>query len=175
MLGYRQMTIEERVLNGKAWLDQHAPTGYVFNMFRFDLPEGKPRFVVDIYLNEYDVLALAFRHHRRIAATSGYKNIASFEVKNYFGMTDEESIRMGFDLGMKESSSQKLRELNETWVNMLELELYSMCNNAGQLLARVPKNESVFNLIFGCLKETGCLTWHKLTNLVLKRVGHVRL
>ena len=131
MFSHEQMTLEERVRCGKAWLDEHAPTGYVFNMFRFDLPGGKPRFLVDSELNDYDVLAYAFLHDKRF-----YGGIA---VREHFKLFRPNTYMFGFDSELSEPLTQT-DELKAEWEKILLLEFRKACNEAGRLLAQIPKN-----------------------------------
>lgn len=142
MHSYHQMTLAERVACGKAWLDEHAPQGYVFNMFIFEPGSICARFRADVFVNEYDILALAFKHDLKIPKIAGYSTISAIDVKSYFKMTQEQAVALGFDLPMKTASSPEYKELEKIWQSVFESELPNTCRTAGKLLAQIPKKRS---------------------------------
>ncbi len=133
MISHHQMTLEERVKCGKAWLDEHAPNGYVFNMFSYH--HGKPVCLIDIVTYDHDVLALAFSHDKRFK----YRATSS-AVKRLFNLSPEESFMLGFDIPT-DSSREDTRELEMVWSQVLQRKFWESCSEIGRLLAQVPKQE----------------------------------
>ena len=136
MSSIEQMTLEERVRCGKAWLDEHAPTGYVFNMFIYHHERARLTSIINIDTFDYDVLALAFRHDLRF---DSYYSVTSGNVKKMFGLSQENSHMMAFDIASGESR-EETKTLIKEWEKVFVSEFWEICGKAGNLLAKIPKN-----------------------------------
>ena len=132
MISYHQMSFQERITTGKAWLDAHAPAGYVFNMFEYQ--ESGPIFVVNTTHNEYTVLYRAFLHNREWVRTpNGGLDYNFWRLRAYLGLGQDDVYMLGLDLPHEEMDER--HAFDALWEPVLRAELWRSCARAGRMLA----------------------------------------